>query len=177
MYWSIMSENEYFSLPVQIIRRQLGSLRDSLVASSVWKPHFRKALETHPEFSLTMIDFAVPDCDACRLSGRLSTMCGRLDGSPYDRYTFEASSSSNDTIHAYEITDASCRQLRMKWILRTRTQMMTTIIPTIISPKKNIISVDFALHARKRSTGSHTGRFVVKYPTICGRLAIVLTLP
>ncbi|ETW85886.1 hypothetical protein HETIRDRAFT_309140 [Heterobasidion irregulare TC 32-1] len=114
-----LQENEYFSLPVQIIRRQLGSLRDSLVASSVWKPHFRKALETHPEFSLTMIDFAVPDCDACRLSGRLSTMCGRLNGIE-DEMDSEDSDSNDD--HDYTDDNKSKKEYHLGRFCAARAQ-------------------------------------------------------
>lgn len=70
-------------------RRKLFGLRDSLVASSVWRSEFRKSLETYPKFSLVHLDFALPHCDACHLGGRLSTLCGRLDGHRYDQLSFE----------------------------------------------------------------------------------------
>lgn len=63
-------------------------LRDSLVASSVWRLEFKKSLENYPEFSLTELDYAVPGCDACHLGGRRSTRIGRLGGIPYDKYGF-----------------------------------------------------------------------------------------
>ncbi|KAJ3516629.1 hypothetical protein NLJ89_g1006 [Agrocybe chaxingu] len=88
MHQQIMNE-EYFSVPLQVTRRKLLGLRDSLVASSVWKPEFRKSLERYPEFDLVALDFAVPSCDACHLGGRLSTRLGRLSGSPYNRFGFE----------------------------------------------------------------------------------------
>ncbi|CAA7271678.1 unnamed protein product [Cyclocybe aegerita] len=88
MHQQIMNE-EYFSVPLQVTRRKLLGLRDSLVASSVWRPEFRKSLERYPEFDLVALDFAVPSCDACHLGGRLSTRLGRLSGSPYNRFGFE----------------------------------------------------------------------------------------
>jgi hypothetical protein len=82
-------DEEYFSVPLRIARRKLSGLRDSLVASSVWRPDFKQQLEKYPTFELTGLDFAVPACDACHLGGRMSTLLGRVSGSPYDRFGFE----------------------------------------------------------------------------------------
>lgn len=82
-------DTEYFSVPLQIARRKISGLRDSLVASSVWRPGFRRALEKYPDFELVALDFALPNCDACHLGGRLSTLTGRLSGMPYDKLGFE----------------------------------------------------------------------------------------
>ncbi|KAI6099879.1 hypothetical protein EDD16DRAFT_1657460 [Pisolithus croceorrhizus] len=49
-------DEQYFSLPLQVTRRKLLGMRDSLVVSSVW---------------------GLPVCDACRLGGRVSTLLGR----------------------------------------------------------------------------------------------------
>lgn len=59
------------------------------MASSVWRPEFKGPLEAYPEFDLIPLDFAVPACDACHLGGRMSTLVGRLSGSPYDKLGFE----------------------------------------------------------------------------------------
>jgi hypothetical protein len=80
---------EYFSVPLQIVRRKLDGLRDSLVVSSVWRPEFKRHLETFPEFALIPLSFAVPVCDACHLGRRMSTLTGRLSGTAYDRLGFE----------------------------------------------------------------------------------------
>ncbi|KIJ17435.1 hypothetical protein PAXINDRAFT_10268 [Paxillus involutus ATCC 200175] len=88
----VLKEEEYFSVPLQVTRRKLFGLRDSLVASSVWRPGFKKALETYPEFTLVRMTFAIPQCDACHLGGRLSTLLGRVSGEPYDVYDFEDTS-------------------------------------------------------------------------------------
>ncbi|KAF9464729.1 hypothetical protein BDZ94DRAFT_1255770 [Collybia nuda] len=83
-------DEEYFSVPLQVTRRKISGLRDSLVASSVWRPDFKNLLEKHPDFDLIPLNFATPSCDACHLSGRLSTLTGRLSGSPYDKFGFES---------------------------------------------------------------------------------------
>ncbi|KXN89236.1 hypothetical protein AN958_05990 [Leucoagaricus sp. SymC.cos] len=83
-----MKAQEYFAFPLKITRRKLSGLRDSLVASSVWRPKFKKALEKYPTFEHFPLNFAVPSCDACHLGGRLSTILGRLGGIPYDKRGF-----------------------------------------------------------------------------------------
>ncbi|KAI6166987.1 hypothetical protein EDD17DRAFT_1542310, partial [Pisolithus thermaeus] len=79
----------YFSLPLQVTRRKLLGMRDSLVVSSVWGPEFKRTLEKYPEFTLLRMDFGLPVCDACRLGGRVSTLLGRAGGTPYDPCDFE----------------------------------------------------------------------------------------
>ncbi|KAF9533012.1 hypothetical protein CPB83DRAFT_758503 [Crepidotus variabilis] len=83
-----IENEEYFSVPLQVTQRKLSGMRDSLVASSIWKPEYKKNLEKFPEFSLTVMDFAVPHCDACNLGSRMSTLVGRLEGEPYDPLGF-----------------------------------------------------------------------------------------
>ncbi|KAI6005918.1 hypothetical protein EDD15DRAFT_2214729 [Pisolithus albus] len=85
----VLKNEQYFSLPLQITRRKLLGMRDSLVVSSVWGPDFKKSLEKYPEFNLLRMDFGLPVCDACRLGGRVSTLLGRVSGTPYDHYDFE----------------------------------------------------------------------------------------
>ncbi|KDQ60795.1 hypothetical protein JAAARDRAFT_67229 [Jaapia argillacea MUCL 33604] len=94
-----LAENEYFSVPLQVARRKLEGMRDSLVASSVWRPDFKRPLQKYPIFELIRLDFTVPNCDACHLGGRLSTFVGRLSGEPYDALGFEriAESDSDDS--------------------------------------------------------------------------------
>ncbi|KAF8964710.1 hypothetical protein BDZ97DRAFT_1757813 [Flammula alnicola] len=86
-------DEQYFSVPLQVTRRKLSGLRDSLVSSSVWRPEFKKCLEKYPEFELVRLDLAVPSCDACHLGGRMSTLLGRLSGSSYNAFGFESVSS------------------------------------------------------------------------------------
>lgn len=67
-------------------------MRDS-VASSVWKPSFKKSLETFPDFEAVHMDFGNPGCDACNLGGRTSTIVGRVSGEPYEKLTYEVRGS------------------------------------------------------------------------------------
>ncbi|KAL0946865.1 hypothetical protein HGRIS_013031 [Hohenbuehelia grisea] len=84
-----IKSQQYFSVPLQMVRRKLAGLRDSLVASSVWRSEFKRALGKYPEFNLEDLQFAVPACDACHLGGRLSTRIGRLSGNSYDPTGFK----------------------------------------------------------------------------------------
>ncbi|GJE90811.1 hypothetical protein PsYK624_069550 [Phanerochaete sordida] len=94
-YMDARLKQEYFSVPLQVARRKITGMRDSLVTSSVWRTEFKKPLEMHPEFETVQMEFAVPQCDACHLGGRVSTLTGRCFGDPYDRKTFEALSESD----------------------------------------------------------------------------------
>ncbi|KAF8163326.1 hypothetical protein B0H34DRAFT_695018 [Crassisporium funariophilum] len=91
-----LRDEEYFSVPLHMTRRKVSGLRDSLVASSVWQPKFKRLLEDYPDFALAALDFAVPSCDACHLGGRMSTLVGHVSGSPYNRLGFEKRSSKPD---------------------------------------------------------------------------------
>ena len=92
---------EYFSVPLHVARRKLSGMRDSLVASSVWRPRFKKPLETFPNFEITELDFTEYGCDACNLGGRLSTREGRVSGAPYDKLSFEVSDAWYCRNHTY----------------------------------------------------------------------------
>ncbi|EIW85164.1 hypothetical protein CONPUDRAFT_117751 [Coniophora puteana RWD-64-598 SS2] len=91
----MMRTNEYFSVPLQVTRRKLSGLRDSLVTSSVWKPEFKQPLETYPGFEKLQLHYVVPGCDACQLGGRKSTLLGRVTGLAYNKLDFEPESSSD----------------------------------------------------------------------------------
>lgn len=84
-----MRDEEYFSIPLKMMRRKLMGLRDSLVASSAWKPEFKMTIEKYPEFELTELSYAQPGCDACHIGSRRSTLIGRVTGFPYDCLGFE----------------------------------------------------------------------------------------
>ncbi|KAF8590620.1 hypothetical protein K439DRAFT_1657365 [Ramaria rubella] len=92
----------YFSVPLAISRRKLSGMRDSLVASSVWKADFKNRLETFPVFHLEQLEFAIPICDACHLGNRVATLRGVLSGCEYDPLTYEVDfltfSISNDIV-------------------------------------------------------------------------------
>lgn len=59
-----------------------------MVASSVWKPVFRKALDRHPKREQRSMHMHSPICDACRISGRVATIKMFLQGDRYDPDTF-----------------------------------------------------------------------------------------
>ncbi|KIM65300.1 hypothetical protein SCLCIDRAFT_1212467 [Scleroderma citrinum Foug A] len=85
----VLKKEEYFSVPLQVTRRKLSGMCDSLVASSVWSPEFRKTLEKYPELALIRMNDSFPGCHACRLGGRSSTILALLSGAPYDECDFE----------------------------------------------------------------------------------------
>ncbi|KAI0725129.1 hypothetical protein C8Q72DRAFT_755507, partial [Fomitopsis betulina] len=89
------TKDQYFYVPLQTARRKLSGMRDSLVASSIWRSDFKKALETFPEFEVHHLEYTVPGCDACHLGSRLSTRLGRLSGQPYDPTTFQGDGSDD----------------------------------------------------------------------------------
>lgn len=95
--------DQYFSVPLQIARRKLSGMRDSLVASSIWRSDFKKSLETFPEFEVHHLEYSEPGCDACHLGSRMSTRLGRLSGLPYDPTTFEVSIVSTRMVHASQL--------------------------------------------------------------------------
>ncbi|KAJ3920294.1 hypothetical protein F5877DRAFT_89527 [Lentinula edodes] len=94
----------YFSVPVLAARRKIIGFRDSLVASSVWKPEFKGPLERYPELDLVQLEFLMPGCDACNLGARMSTLNGRLLGEPYDRLGFEDLDLSDESL-----SEGQCR--------------------------------------------------------------------
>ncbi|KAF8311638.1 hypothetical protein DL93DRAFT_2083143, partial [Clavulina sp. PMI_390] len=92
-----LHKDEYFHVPLSVMRRKLLAMRDSMVASSVWKPEFRGALDRHPIHNDIFMAYSVPICDACRISGRVATIAMHLDGEAYDRDTFEPIRKDDDS--------------------------------------------------------------------------------
>lgn len=107
-----MKVQDYFSFPLRTTRRKLLGLRDSLVASSVWRPKFKKALDKYPTFECIPLDFAVPSCDACHLGGRLSTLLGRLGGIAYDKVGFIDLIASDSDEDSDDDSEASVTQFK-----------------------------------------------------------------
>jgi hypothetical protein len=85
----VADEEQYFNVSLSQIRRKLDGMRDSAVASSIWRPDFTTALAKYPHIQLTSLATAVAGCDACHLGGRLSTIQAQVSGEAYDRTTFE----------------------------------------------------------------------------------------
>jgi hypothetical protein len=141
--------DEYFSLPLGIVRRKLSGVRDS-VASSKWRSSFVKSLKSLPEFTVTSLDFAIPQCDACHLGGRMSTYVGRLSGEPYDPITLQVClliASSYGQI---------LRIIRLSKIPTLMTDL--TMRKTRNQRKESFISVGFVHVAQRHTTNSLTGR-------------------
>ncbi|KAF8921251.1 hypothetical protein CPB85DRAFT_1270003 [Mucidula mucida] len=107
-------KEEYFSVPLQIARRKIIGLRDSLVASSVWRPEFKKSLEALPKFDLYALDFSVPACDACHLGGRVSTLRGQLGGAPYNMLGFDEIVSDPDSDESDESNNEKSKKKKKK---------------------------------------------------------------
>ncbi|KAJ6630830.1 hypothetical protein B0H10DRAFT_1983301 [Mycena sp. CBHHK59/15] len=84
-----MKNEEYFSIPLNVARRKIEGLRDSLVASSRWQPHFIALLKKYPDFEEKSHTFSTPRCDACRINKRISKNTGHLSGFPYDPMGFQ----------------------------------------------------------------------------------------
>jgi Domain of unknown function (DUF4211) len=146
-------------VPLQVTRRKISGLRDSLVASSVWRPEFRVPLETYPEFDLIPLDFAVPTCDACHLGGRMSTLTGRLSGLPYDKLGFEIMVCPIPQFHSHRTPYFPLRRSR---ILTAMTLTTTILIVYHLEHQQpsNSTSDDSVVGELGFTTNLHTGRFV-----------------
>lgn len=124
----MLETQEYFSVPLQVARRKLSGMKDSLVTSSVWKPQFKKPLERYPKFELVRMKFSAPQCDACNLGGRISTLSGRVSGRPYDKYDFASESedelSSSSDIDSDDVSHKSSgKQFYLGRFCAARTQV------------------------------------------------------
>ncbi|KAG0707720.1 hypothetical protein DFH29DRAFT_895079 [Suillus ampliporus] len=121
----MLEAEEYFSVPLQVMRRKLSGMKDSLVTSSVWKPQFKRPLERYPEFQLLRMEFTVPECDACNLGGRVSTLLGRVSGKPYDKYDFEPESEDESSVSSESDDDdeSSVKQFHLGRFCAARTQV------------------------------------------------------
>ncbi|KAG1715708.1 hypothetical protein ID866_1471 [Astraeus odoratus] len=131
----VLKKEEYFSVPLQVTRRKLCGMRDSLVTSSIWGPEFKKPLEKYPELTLLRMEFGLPGCDACSLGSRTSTILARVSGTPYNEYDFEVLFFVNG-----RETEAQTEARKQSG--------------------KNFISVASVRRAREYSTNSTIGRFV-----------------
>ena len=113
-----LASGDYVAIPLSVTRRKLDGLRDSLVTSSVWKPEFKRTLDTFPDLEVSSLDFAIPGCDACHLGGRMSTRLCRLSGMPYDRDTFEVRNFCDDnyspSLSMFVVGTGGCFGLRRK---------------------------------------------------------------
>lgn len=144
-------DTKYFSVPLQIARRKLSGLKDSLVASSVWRPDFKNQLQRYPTFELTSLSFAIPACDACHLGGRMSTLLGRVGGNPYDRMGFKVSTAFGHSC----IFNHRCSL----WMTFLQVSRRATTIKS--APRKNFISAASVQSALESFIASPTGRYAM----------------
>ncbi|KAG9055010.1 hypothetical protein FS842_003388 [Serendipita sp. 407] len=86
----------YLQNAVGQLRKHLSSIRDSQVASSLWKYNFRNALEVKPELTIIQID-PEPFCAACRRNSAISTQQAQLQGEPYRPLSFQPLKNVNDS--------------------------------------------------------------------------------
>jgi hypothetical protein len=145
-----MRDEEYFSIPLRIIRRKLMGLRDSMVASSVWRPEFKKALEKYPRFELIELDYVVPGCDACHLGGRKSKLIGRLSGYPYDALGFE---TTDQGLGSDEESNSTKREFNLGRFCAKRTRVYHQLTHWEYRLFKCIQDEVDDLHAAKQSKG------------------------
>ncbi|KAJ3903930.1 hypothetical protein F5879DRAFT_957440 [Lentinula edodes] len=149
-----MKNEVYFSVPLLAARRKIIGLRDSLVASSVWKPEFKGPLERYPELDLVQLEFSMPGCDACNLGARMSTLNGRLLGEPYDRLGFEDLDLSDESL-----SEGECRtDFHLGRFCARRTRVYHDLSHWEYMLFKTINEEVDDLHVAKQEKGA--GRFV-----------------
>lgn len=148
--------DNYFGMPMQIARRKLEGMRDSLVTSSVWRTNYKKSLNLYPEFETVQLDFALPGCDACHLGSRISTLIGRLTGEPYDKMGFQVS-LFNDVLYSHSWQLHSLCAVTTIRSRKTKTKRMLS--------RQSFISVGFVLDEHEFIIVSHIGRCVPQRPS------------
>jgi len=143
------SDEHYFSVPFQVIRRKVSGSQDS-IASSVWRRDFREKLERYPDLTLTKLDFTVPQCDACHLGGRKSTVAGWLKGIPYDNLSFEPIINESDS-EDLEDEDSHLIGFNLGRFCAARTQIFHRLSHWNYHLYRTLSDeIDLAQHRRKR---------------------------
>ncbi|KAF8628447.1 hypothetical protein AX15_003962 [Amanita polypyramis BW_CC] len=148
-----MRDEEYFTIPLKIIRRKLLGLRDSLVASSAWRPEFKRSLERYPKFDLTQLDYAMPGCDACHLGSRRSTLIGRLSGVPYDKHGFGKIPDESDSDDDSASDEPDNFEYNLGRFCGKRTRVYHELTHWEYALFENILQEVDDLHAAKQSKG------------------------
>ena len=85
------TDDAYFSDACKALDRKTGSLRDSALSSTAWKPWFLRAIKERPVFDSRPENprLLEESCDACNTRGRHATFSARLIGALYDRDTLQ----------------------------------------------------------------------------------------
>ncbi|BEJ13676.1 hypothetical protein CspHIS471_0308500 [Cutaneotrichosporon sp. HIS471] len=81
-------DNAYFGRQLRDVRNMMRGLRDS-VASALWRPDFRDALETYPLWKQLKLDKPEEFCDACNCHKQKCMHNAWLRGDPYDSETHQ----------------------------------------------------------------------------------------
>ncbi len=92
---------ESFRTAQQEIERYVNIQAHSMISSQVWKPDFRRAVDTRPTWSAVELKLkkgdVAPRCDACTLGNhKTASMIGTLSGGRYDRKTFRRIQPDSD---------------------------------------------------------------------------------
>lgn len=92
------SNADYFGRQLRDVRNLMKGFRDS-VASTLWRPEFRKALDTYPVWKQADLTEREEYCDGCNRRNQHCFRVAWLRGRPYDRESHEVlddDSSSED---------------------------------------------------------------------------------
>ncbi|ODO02099.1 hypothetical protein L198_02830 [Cryptococcus wingfieldii CBS 7118] len=88
-------EKAYFEPFLSSMRTRMTDYRNNRVRSQAWRQEFVHKLLKYPYFCAQFVK-PEPGCDACNLSGRISSFAMSLEGRPYDSVTFEYVTDSDD---------------------------------------------------------------------------------
>ncbi|EJT45616.1 hypothetical protein A1Q1_05765 [Trichosporon asahii var. asahii CBS 2479] len=103
------SNADYFGRQLRDVRNLMKGFRDS-ISSTLWKPEFRKALETYPIWKQADLTEREQYCDGCNRRNQHCYHTAWLRGQPYDRESHEVLDAS-DSEDAEEDTEDDDRVL------------------------------------------------------------------
>lgn len=89
------SDADYFGRQLRDVRNLMKGFRDSL-SSTLWKPEFRKALETYPVWQEANLTEREEYCDGCNRRNQRCYRTAWLRGQPYDRESHEVLEGSDN---------------------------------------------------------------------------------
>lgn len=113
------SNADYFGRQLRDVRNLMKGFRDS-VSSTLWKPEFRKALETYPVWKQADLTEREGYCDGCNRRNQQCHNTAWLRGQPYDRESHETLDESDD-----EDDDSDPRVLGNMGELRFQVELTT----------------------------------------------------
>ncbi|ODN97224.1 hypothetical protein I350_08204 [Cryptococcus amylolentus CBS 6273] len=92
-------EKAYFEPFLSSMRTRMTDYRNNRVRSQAWRQELVHKLLKYPYFCAQTVE-PEPGCDACNLSGRISSFAMSLEGRPYDSVTFEYVTDSDDDLES-----------------------------------------------------------------------------